>query len=109
VWSADDVPVIRANDSIVLPDTAPDSIDATIPVFDIAKRFGIGAIDWEIVYPSAAALDDRDAALLGLDAGRPALTMQVVGVGRTGATAYWASELHATDAFQYTMIRLIRG
>lgn len=108
VWYADGGPVIRANDSIVLPDSAPVEIDATRPVFDIAAQFGLGNTEWEIVYPSASAVSARDATLLDMPEGKPALTMEVVGVNRAGATAYWASELHATNAFQHTMIRLVR-
>ncbi|MFW0783567.1 GntR family transcriptional regulator [Gordonia sp. CPCC 206044] len=108
VWYADDTPVIRANDSIVLPDASTTEIDATKPVFDIAAQFGIGATEWEIVYPSATAVSARDARLLEIPKGKPALTMEVVGVCRAGVTAYWASELHSTNAFQHTMIRLVR-
>lgn len=108
VWYADDTPVIRANDSIVLPASAPTEIDATKPVFEIAAQTGVGATEWEIVYPSATAASARDADLLDIAEGQPALTMEVVGVSRAGLTAYWASELHATNAFQHTMIRLVR-
>ncbi|MBD0860669.1 GntR family transcriptional regulator [Gordonia sp. zg691] len=108
VWFADDEPVIRANDSIVLPPGAAAQIDATRPVFDIAADVGVGPTEWEIVYPSATATSPRDARLLDLPEGHPALTMEVVGVARSGRTAYWASELHSTHNFQHTMIRLVR-
>lgn len=108
VWFADGVPVIRANDAIVLPGSPAVEVAATEPVFDIAAQFGVGATEWEIVYPSATAISTRDAELLDLPAGKPALTFEVVGVVRTGQTAYWASELHSTNAFQHTMIRLVR-
>ena len=108
VWFADEVPVIRAHDSIVLADSAPDQIDATMPIFDIAEQFGLGATEWEIVYPSATAVTDPDARLLAVAGGQPALTMEVVGVNRFGVVAYWASELHSTNSFQPTMIRLVR-
>nr|WP_283255229.1 GntR family transcriptional regulator [Gordonia sp. PP30] len=108
VWSADGVPVIRADDNVVLrPGVAEEDADATQPVFEIAKIAGAGPIEWEIVYPTALAVSRRDAELLGLVEGGPALSLESVGVARTGVTAYWASELHATNAFQHTVIRSV--
>ncbi|WP_288336211.1 GntR family transcriptional regulator [uncultured Gordonia sp.] len=107
VWYADDEPVIRAHDCIVLRDASSATIDPAIPIFDIAAAVGTGPTEWEIVYPSATAVSARDATLLNLPKGKPALTMEVVGVSRSGLTSYWASELHSTNAFQHTMIRLV--
>ncbi|MCX4091726.1 GntR family transcriptional regulator [Nocardia sp. alder85J] len=108
LWCADDVPVILAHDAVLLAEPISEEIDGGVPIFDIARRWGSGAPEWEIVHPAAVAAPDTDAALLGIEPGRPALALTVVGVGSRGDTAYWASELHATEAFQHTLIRLVR-
>jgi GntR family transcriptional regulator len=112
-WRADDMAVMLAIDVIPISGALevtqdlPPGIDPEEPVFRLADRHGAGPVEWELVWPGAANLDAKTAALLERRKGEAALTLELMGVSRHGAYAYRASEYHVQGAFRYGLIRSV--
>ncbi|KHL12145.1 GntR family transcriptional regulator [Mumia flava] len=104
-WSADGLPVMLARDAIRIgPGIDPDDVDPARSLFEIAPELTGERIEWEIAWPSAAALGDQDAERLDQPSGEPVLTLDATGVSRLGRVGYWTSEIHLPGAFRYAMI-----
>ncbi len=106
VWYADDLPVIVADDVIPVRNAiaSRSDVDARLPVFSIAELLGNQPAEWETVWLTATTLGD-DADRMNAAPSDPALGLDVIGVTRGGASAYWAREKHLTRGFRYAMVR----
>jgi GntR family transcriptional regulator len=106
VWSADGVPVLLARDAVPATTGADaGSADPARPMVDLAEELTGERVEWEVVWPGAAALDAADAEAVRRPAGEPVLALDVTGVARSGAVCYWTSELHVPGTFRYAMVR----
>lgn len=108
VWSADGLPVVVACDVIpVRAGAVPKAdVDARKPIFDISSVLGNQPPEWEMVKLGIATLADDAKVMQGL-VDEPFLSFDVVGVTKTAATAYWASERHRPGALPYAMVRIL--
>jgi GntR family transcriptional regulator len=118
LWRADKVAVMLAVDVILLRSDAdadadaadgaiPAGVDPADPVFVLADKHGHGPVEWEMVWPEAANLSEETAARLERPVGEAALTLELMGVGRSGRYAYRAQEYHVQGAFRHGLIRSI--
>jgi GntR family transcriptional regulator len=114
LWRADDVAVMLAVDVILLQSAddpasggVPAGVDPAEPVFVLADKHGYGPVEWEMVWPEAANLDEEIAARLERPVGEAALTLELMGVSRSGRYAYRAHEYHVRGAFRHGLIRSI--
>lgn len=109
LWYADEVPVVLARDTVPVPGrTKAEAADPQRPVFDLVAELSGDHVEWEIAWPGAANLSPDDAGMLRRPAGEASLAFELVGVGRSGRTAYWADERHVHGAFRYALIRSVR-
>lgn len=106
VWYADESPVIKARDVIPVRSEgiSRGDVDARASVFELSEQLGNRPAEWETVWLSAVHLGD-DAVLMGGTAQESILELDVTGVAREGAAAYWATERHRTVGFRYAMVR----
>ena len=110
LWRADDAPVVLAINVVPLLDGfSIDAIDVRQSLFRLIERLGHETVEWELAWPSAVNLEPPVSDWLGQPAGRAAMTVEMVGVSRTGSRAYHATEFHAPEAFRYGLIRSVRG
>ncbi|MBM9463037.1 GntR family transcriptional regulator [Aeromicrobium sp. YIM 150415] len=105
-WTADGVPALLAHDSVPITGAVdPETIDPEQPMVDIAVTLAGARAEWEVVWPTATALDEADAAHASRPAGEPVLTLEVSGMSPTHGVCYWTTEHHLSGAFRYAMVR----
>src|SRR5262249_6143034 len=109
LWRADGAPVVLAINLVPVPaGYRPDGVDVRQSLFRLIERLGHQTVDWELAWPSAVNLEPPVSDWLEQPAGQAALTMEMVGVSRTGGRAYHATEFHVPGAFRYGLIRSVR-
>ena len=109
LWRADGTPVVLAINLVPLLDGhVADDIDVGQSLFRLIERLGHQTVEWELAWPSAVNLEPPISGWLEQPAGRAALTLEMVGVSRTGKRAYHATEFHVPEAFRYGLIRSVR-
>lgn len=105
-WSADDVPVMFARDSIPMTNRVdPVAFDPKTTIVDLAQMLMGERAGWEMVWPAAEALDSETAESVDLSPGDPALALEISGVSPRGSVCYWTRELHLRGFFRYAMVR----
>jgi GntR family transcriptional regulator len=110
LWRADDAPVVLAINVVPLLDGfGIDAVDVRQSLFRLIERLGHETVEWELAWPSAVNLEPPVSVWLEQPAGRAALSLEMVGVSRSGSRAYHATEFHAPEAFGYGLIRSVRG
>lgn len=105
LWRADGAAVMLAEDCVpIRTATAPDPARS---VFESAREVGGEHPEWELAWPSADAAAGADAHDLGLPVGAAVLVVELSGVGRSGAVAYWSHERHVPGALRYAVVRSV--
>jgi GntR family transcriptional regulator len=106
-WTADEVPVLIAHDSVPLPKAPRDEAgaDPALPLVDLAHRLTGERPGWEVVRPSAGLLDAQAAAWADLAEDDPALSLDISGISWHGRVYYWTRELHLRNFFRYALVR----
>ncbi len=108
-WRADGVPVVLAINLVpLLEGHSPGDLDVGQSLFRLIERLGHQKVEWELAWPGAINLDPPISDWLEQPAGQAALTLEMVGVSRTGHRAYRATEFHVPTAFRYGLIRSVR-
>lgn len=109
LWRADGVPVVLAINLVpLLGGDSPDNLDVGQSLFRLIERLGHQTVEWELAWPSAVNLEPPVSDWLEQPIGQAALTLEMVGVSRTGNRAYHATEFHVPGAFRYGLIRSVR-
>ncbi|GAA2235042.1 hypothetical protein GCM10009851_20100 [Herbiconiux moechotypicola] len=108
LWTADGRPVMLARDCVPLAGRRAVGYDPSESIFSLALSLGHEHIEWEVVWPGADVLSEADARALGRPEGEAVLTVELTGVGRSGRTGYWSSELHVKGALRYAMVRSVK-
>src|SRR5262249_57295276 len=110
LWRADVVPVVLPiNVAPLLDGFGIDAVDVRQSLFRLIERLGHETVEWELAWPSAVNLEPPVSDWLEQPVGRAAMTVEMVGVSRTGRRAYHATEVHSPEAFRYGLIRSVRG
>ena len=78
--------------------------DVTTSVFDFAAEVAGEAVVWTIARPGAIALDDREAGWLELSAGEAVLTIEQVGLGRSGQVLFTSAEYHIPGVVPFAVM-----
>jgi GntR family transcriptional regulator len=74
-------------------------------LFELVERLFGTPLEWEIAVPGACSLDRVDAARLELEPGAAAMTLDLLGIGRSGRVIYKALELHVPGAVRSGFVR----
>ena len=107
LWRADGAAVMLAEDCVPIRTGA--TPDPARSVFHTAREVAGEQPEWEVAWPSADAAAAAEAHELGLPVGAPVLVVDLSGVGRSGAVAYWSHELHVPGALRYAVVRSVGG
>ena len=105
-WMADGETLVATIDVLPLPDGIDDPSPGLALVDAVAAVTGTGA-EWEMVRPDAVAADGRTAPMCGVDVGVPLLTLDLVGVSRSGRLLYHSREMYRPGTFDYEFIRVL--
>jgi len=109
LWRADGAPVLLAINVVpILDGYDPANVDVRQSLFRLIERLGHETVDWELAWPSAVNLEPPVSDWLEQPVGRAVLSLEMVGVSRTGSRAYHATEYHVPEAVRYGMIRSVR-
>ena len=107
-WSADGLPAMLAQDTLALPAGPVPSFDPAESLFDAAERVWGEAVVWEVAVPSAVALDAHLAQCLDQPVGSAFLTIELIGVARSGRRVFKAMEYHRPDIVRYSVVRTLQ-
>lgn len=109
-WRADGRAAMVAVDVIPAADDA--AIAAADPhhgLFDLVREVrGVG-VEWELAWPGAAIADGEIAAWLELPEPTAVLTLDLIGVSRSGQRAYRAVEYHVEGLVRPGFVRSIHA
>jgi DNA-binding GntR family transcriptional regulator len=103
-WCADGVPVMVAVDVIPVRSTAIEAPDPETTVVELAHRLGAGKAEWICTWPGAANCDAETSGRLDVEPGDAVLTLEHVGVARSGRRSFWAFEHHRPGYLRYGLI-----
>ena len=108
LWRADGAPVLVAINLVPLLDGHHMAdVDVRQSLFRLIERLGHETVDWELAWPSAVNLEPPISDWLEQPVGQAVLTLEMIGVSRTGNRAYHATEFHVPEAFRYGLIRSV--
>jgi GntR family transcriptional regulator len=108
LWRADGAAVLLAINLVpLLEGHHIDDVDVRQSLFRLIERLGHETVDWELAWPSAVNLEPPISDWLEQPVGQAALTLEMIGVSRTGKRAYHATEFHVPEAFRYGLIRSV--
>jgi len=108
LWRADGAPVLVAINLVPLLDGHHMAdVDVRQSLFRLIERLGHETVDWELAWPSAVNLEPPISDWLEQPVGQAVLTLEMIGVSRTGRRAYHATEFHVPEAFRYGLIRSV--
>jgi GntR family transcriptional regulator len=102
-WSADGHGVMVAVDEFAWNPTEGPRPDPSASLFDNVAAVTGQTIEWEIARPGAVVADEQLATWIGVDG--PLLTLDLLGVARTGELLYRAREYHVPGAVEFGFIR----
>jgi GntR family transcriptional regulator len=109
LWRADGAAVLLAINVVPLLERHHiEDIDMRESLFRLIERLGHETVDWELAWPSAVNLEPPISEWLEQPVGRAAMTLEMIGVSRTGSRAYHATEFHVPEAIRYGLIRSVR-
>lgn len=107
-WRADGEPAMVAVNLVPMPaGTRSVPSDVTVSVFAFAGEIGGEPVVWTIARPGAAALDGSQAAWLDRPPGEPVLTVEQVGLGRSGRALFTSAELHRPGVVPFALVRVV--
>jgi DNA-binding GntR family transcriptional regulator len=107
-WRADGRPAMVAVNLVAMPEgTTSVPPDVTTSVFDYAAEVAGEAVVWTIARPGAIALDEREAAWLARSAGEAVLTIEQVGLGRSGKVLFTSTEHHVPGVVPFALVRIV--
>jgi DNA-binding GntR family transcriptional regulator len=107
-WRADGRPAMAAVNLVPMPDgTTSVPPDVTTSVFDFAAEVAGEAVVWTIARPGAIALDDREAGWLDQPVGEAVLTIEQVGLGRSGQVLFTSAEYHIPGVVPFALVRVV--
>ncbi len=107
-WSADGLPAMLAQDTLALPAGPLPPFDPEESLFDAAERVWGEPVVWEVAVPSAVALDSTLADWLQQPVGSAFLTIELIGVARSGRRVFRAMEYHRPDIVRYSVVRTLQ-
>lgn len=105
LWRADGVPAMLAENYLVLPDAYAGEVDPEASIFATAEAIWGEPIIWDVATPGVENLGDVAAARLELEPGRACLTMEILGVTRSGRRVFYAFERHHPEIVKYSLVR----
>jgi GntR family transcriptional regulator len=123
-WDADGAPAMVAIDHVPVLVDDHEPGDDGVEGDDALGRLGVAPADslfdkvrpltgddveWELAWPSAASAPQDVAGWLGSPPGIALLTLDLVGVSRSGRRCYRAIEHHVPGVVDYGLIRSVRA
>jgi DNA-binding GntR family transcriptional regulator len=107
-WRADGRPAMVAVNLVPMPDgTTSVPPDVTTSVFEYAAEVGCEPVVWTIARPGAIALDARQAAWLDRPVGDAVLTVEQIGLGRSGRALFTSAEHHRPGVVPFALVRIV--
>lgn len=107
-WRADGAPAMAAVNLVPMPEgTTSVPSDVTRSVFEFAAEVAGEAVVWTIARPGAISLDEREAAWLDQPAGSAVLTIEQIGLGRTGTVLFTSAEYHIPGVVPFALVRVV--
>ena len=107
-WRADGAPAMVAVNMVPMPEhTTSVPPDVTTSVFDFAAAVAGEAVVWTIARPGAIALDQREAGWLDRAPGEAVMTIEQVGLGRSGRALFTSTEHHVPGVVPFALVRIV--
>jgi GntR family transcriptional regulator len=110
-WRADGRPVMLAVDVIPVLDGRHGRlarIDAEAGLFALVHALRGDGVEWEVAWPGAAVVTQDVRSRLEMKRGQVVLTLDLVGVSKSGQRAYRAMEYHVPGVVRSGFVRSIR-
>lgn len=106
-WRADGVAAMVAENHLAVRDGFDGELDPAASVFEAAAEVWGEELLWEIATPGLQLLEGDAAARLELEPGSPCLTLEIIGVVRSGLRVLHAFEWHHPSIVRYSLVRTI--
>jgi GntR family transcriptional regulator len=107
-WRADGRPAMVAVNLVPMAEgTTSVPPDVTTSVFDYAAEVAGEPVVWSIARPGAIALDPREADWLDRPVGDAVLTVEQVGLGRSGRVLFTSTEHHRPGVVPFALVRVV--
>ncbi len=105
-WRAGGATAMVATDLMPIPaGTELGEVLSSWSLFELVPKILGEDVEWEIAVPGACTLDAHLATLMDRPVGEPVLTIDVLGIARTGRRVYRAFEHHVPTFLRQGMIR----
>lgn len=105
-WRADGDVVIVAEDLVAArPEVRLEQLELASEIAQLAESLRGSPVEWTIVVPGAVALDELERGRFEVAPGAVAMSLEVVGVGRSGWRCFRARELHLPGHVRFGFIR----
>ncbi|GAA3887659.1 hypothetical protein GCM10022381_32120 [Leifsonia kafniensis] len=106
-WNADGRPAMLAENYLSVPAEHSGTVDAAGSIFDVAEAVWGEPLLWEVATPGVEALSEESADRLQLEPGSPCLTLEIIGVTRSGLRVFHSFERHHPLIVRYSLVRTI--
>ncbi len=107
-WRADGRPAMAAVNLVPMPEgTSSVPPDVTTSVFDFAAEVADEQVVWTIARPGAITLEQREAGWLDRSVGDAVMTIEQVGLGRSGRALFTSTEHHVPGMVPFALVRVV--